>query len=119
MPDGGAVTRVPFLMTPRRIDQRKPGAMVKLPSVSLKDATLIVKTTLLAAPVTVSVIGSAIETEVISWAGCPSVSSPAGSTIAVTPGSLQAPPVMRQTPTDADTALLRGPSPSPLTALIR
>src|ERR1700736_619571 len=118
MPDGGAVTRLPFLITPKRMDHRQPGGTVKFPAASLKVATFIVTTTLLAAPLTASVIGSAIETEVISCAGWASVSSPAGSTTAVTPGRRQDPPVVRHTVSGSDTLLLNGPSPNPFTAVI-
>src|ERR1700682_1060732 len=116
MPDDGAVSRTPFLITPKRIDQRNPCGIVKLPAASLKDATFIVMTTLLAAPVTALVIGSDTETDVISCAGRVSVSSPAGSVIVVTPGNTHDPPVIRHTPSGSDTLLLNGPSPNPFTA---
>src|SRR5205809_540406 len=66
--------------TLNRTDQRQLGGTV------VRLTTFIVKTILSAAPVVAFVIGSAIETEVISWVGCPSLSSPTGSETAVMPG---------------------------------
>ena len=74
---------------------------------------LIVKTSL---PGRLS--GSATETDVMSCCCKVSVSSPTGSVIAVTPGSVQAPVASRRGVTGSDTMLLAGPSPVALWATI-
>src|SRR5712691_7198114 len=99
---------MPPLFTPKRTAQRQPGGIV------CKLATFIVNTSL---PKRLS--GSAIETEVISCDGWPSLSSPAGSKIAVTPGAWQAPVASLRGSTTRETELLDAPSPTPFIAVMR
>src|SRR5260370_397742 len=99
---------MPALFTPKRTAHRQPGGIV------CRLATFIVKTNL---PERLS--GSAIETDVMSWDGWPSLSSPAGSKIAVTPGAWQAPVASRRGSTTRETELLDAPSPTPFTAVMR
>src|SRR5258706_16473222 len=99
---------MPPLLTPKRTDQPQPGGIV------FRSADFIVKTSL---PKRFS--GSAIETDVMSWDGWVSLSSPAGSKIAVTPGAWQAPVASLRGSTTRETELLDEPSPTPLTAVMR
>src|SRR3982074_3540313 len=97
--------------------QRHPGGMVVLLT------TFMVKTRLAATPVLVFVIGSDMETEVISCEGPTCgigdgralsellLASPAGSTMTCTPGRTHAPRDSTRGPTLKETLLLVSPSP--------
>src|SRR6266576_3295319 len=103
--DGGEKRTLPN-GTLIRTDHRQSGGTVE------RSTTFIVKTMLSAAPVFGLLIGSAIETEVMSCDFCASVSSPTGSETAVMPCWLQEPVNSMRGVTESSRGLLGKPVPA-------